>query len=327
MNKLAFLTGALLMASTALAHHSNAEYDRSALRELEGELIAVHWANPHVMFRVRAPGEGGALQDWELGGLPILLLEKAGLAKDLFAVGASVRVAGWASRRRSAMLVSSILLPSGEEALFYPQSRLRWSDRSAGGQWSREAAAPDERGIYRIWSVADLGAYMRAAQAIVVKLTPAAQSKIRASSAEIDQCRPQGMPGLMLNPLPIQFIDRGDHIDLQLTTFGVLRRIEMSYRRDFAAVPLSDLGYSQGRWIGDTLEVRTTRVGWPYVDDELRPQSENVAIVERFSLVEEGRLLRYTQTVTDPSVLAEPMTVGWDLVDAGDTSIGRVACE
>ena len=49
-------------------------------------------------------------------------------------------------------------------------------------------------------------------------------------------------------------------------------------------IPLSDLGYSAGRWVGDTLEVRTTRVGWPYVDDDGRPQSTNVEILERFAL-------------------------------------------
>jgi hypothetical protein len=61
-------------------------------------------------------------------------------------------------------------------------------------------------------------------------------------------------------------------------------------------------------WAGDTLEVRTTRIGWPYVDDDGRPQTTDVEIVERFALLNDGRLLRYTQTVTDPASLVEPMT-------------------
>jgi hypothetical protein len=166
---------------------------------------------------------------------------------------------------------------------------------------------------------------MRAALGVSVKMTPSAQAKM-ATPPRLDPCRPQGMPGTMLNPLPMQFIDRGDHIDLQLTTFGVLRKIHMTDRRDGKAVPLSDLGYSAGRWNGDTLEVRTTRVGWPYVDDDGRPQSQNVEMLERFSLMNEGRLLRYTQTIADPAFLAEPMTVSWDLVDAGEKSIEPVGC-
>jgi hypothetical protein len=100
----------------------------------------------------------------------------------------------------------------------------------------------------------------------------------------------------------------------------------MTDRRDAKTVPLSDLGYSVGRWIGATLEVRTTRIGWPYVDDDGRPQSQNVEIVERFSLLNDARLLRYTQTVTDPASLVEPMTVSWDLVDAGEKSIEPMGC-
>jgi hypothetical protein len=30
------------------------------------------------------------------------------------------------------------------------------------------------------------------------------------------------------------------------------------------------------------------------------PQSENVEVVERFALMQDGGLLRYTQTLTDP---------------------------
>ena len=58
------------------------------------------------------------------------------------------------------------------------------------------------------------------AQGIAVKLTPAAQAKM-ATPPRLDVCRPQGMPGIMLNPLPMRFVDRGDHIDLELTSFGV----------------------------------------------------------------------------------------------------------
>ena len=190
------------------------------------------------------------------------------------------------------MLASNILLPSGEEALFYPQSRLRWSDKPAGGLWAREPVTRSERGLYRVWNVADLGAYLRGALAIEVKLTPAGQAKVPSTPPQ-DPCRPQGMPPLMLNPLPIQFIDRGDHIDLQLASFGVLRRIEMMAPPNVDAVPLSDFGYSVGRWVGDTLEVRTTRVGWPYVDDDGRPQSENVEILERFTLAADNGRLTY----------------------------------
>jgi hypothetical protein len=225
------------------------------------------------------------------------------------------------------MLVSNLLLPSGEEALFYPESKLRWSAKAAGGQWARESVTAERRGLYRIWSVADLGAYLAAARAATFELTPQAQAVMKATPPTLDVCKPQGMPGFMLNPLPMEFVDRGDHIDLQHTSFGVVRTIHMADQRNPETVAASDLGYSVGRWTGDTLEVRTTRIGWPYVDDDGRPQSERVEVVEQFSLMNDGGLLRYTQTVTDPVSLAKPMTIAWDLIDAGDTAIEPVSCE
>lgn len=131
----------------------------------------------------------------------------------------------------------------------------------------------------------------------------------------------------MLNPLPMAFVDRGDRIDLQHTSFGVVRTIHMADQRDPETIPLTDLGYSTGRWVGDTLEVRTTRIGWPYVDDDGRPQSENVEVIERFALMNADTLLRYSQTVTDPAFLVQPMTVTWDLIDDGDAAIEPLECE
>jgi len=315
------------VAGLASAHHSTAEYDRSALRELEGELTEVRWRNPHVMVRLRTDGTARAAQDWELAGLPISLLEGAGLTGKLFsaAIGQRVKVAGWPSRTRASMLVSNILLPSGDEALLLPQSTLRWSTRQAGGQWARESVSDEQRDLFRVWSVADLGAYLRMAQAITVRLTPAAQAKM-ATPPRLDVCRPQGMPGIMLNPLPMQLTDRGDQIDLKLASFGVLRTIDMTVPPDAASVALSDLGYSAGRWVGNVLEVRTTRVGWPYVDDDGRPQSADVEILERFALAADGKRMTYSQTVTDAASFTEPLNVSWDLVDAGDT-IEPVLCE
>ena len=316
-----------LLSLAAHAHHSNVEYDRSVLRELEGELVAVGWRNPHISFTLRTVDDAGAVQQWELAGLPFVLLEQAGLSKSMFAVGDRVKAAGYVSRRRQSMAMQNLLLPNGEEALFYPESRLRWSDKPAGGKWARESVSGERRDIYRIWSVADLGAYLPAARAVTFKLTSAAQAKMAATPPALDVCKPQGMPGFMLNPNPFGFVDRGGRIDMQHASFGVVRTIHMADQVDPGTVALSDLGYSVGRWVGDTLEVRTTRIGWPYVDDDGRPQTDNVEVVERFALLNDGALLRYTQTVTDPSSLVEPMTVTWDMIDAGVTAIEPLRCE
>ncbi len=327
MRRTVSILSSLVLIGPAWAHHSVAEYDRSTLHELEGELVEVRWRNPHVIFTVRVADTNEEAQDWELAAAAVYPLERMGLAESMFSIDDHVRVAGWPSTRRPlAINVSNLLLPNGEEILFYPTSRSRWSDDASGGRWVGERVNRAQRGLYRIWSVAEIGPYISATQELGFQLTAAAQAKMP-NSPQFDPCLPQGMPATMITPLPIEFIDRGDYIDLQLATFGLLRRINMAAQTDLEAIPLSDLGYSVGNWIGDTLEVRTTRIGWPYVDDAGRPQTENVEIREQFSVVDDLNRLTYTQTVIDPESLVEPMTVSWEFIDIGESSIEPVVCE
>ena len=76
----------VMVSGSASAHHSTAEYDRSALRELEGELTEVRWRNPHVILKLRTDGDGGQTQDWELAGLPISLSREPGSQGNLFSM-------------------------------------------------------------------------------------------------------------------------------------------------------------------------------------------------------------------------------------------------
>lgn len=50
-------------------------------------------------------------------------------------------------------------------------------------------------------------------------------------------------------------------------------------------------------------------------------------VVEKLALLNNGALLRYTQTVTDPVSFVAPTTVTWDFIDAGDAAIEPVKCE
>ena len=322
----AAILGLSMLPAAVAGHHSTAEYDRSVIRELEGVLVGVHWRNPHVMFTVQVSDPNGGTEEWELATGAVYAVERAGLVEEAFSVGGQVRVAGWRSTQRpTAMMVTNLLLPSGEEVLFSQASRNRWSDNYSGGQWLNERVRREELGLYRIWSV-DRGTYTDAVRGIDIRLTASAQARMT-DTPQFDPCLPQGMPPVMLNPLPVEFVDRGDHIDLQLTPFAVLRTINMIARSNPDDVAASDLGYSVGRWVGDTLEVRTTRVGWPYVDDAGRPQTEDVEILERFSLVDDGNVLRYQQTVIDPASLVEPVTLSWDWIDIGEDSIDPLYCE
>ena len=110
----------------------------------------------------------------------------------------------------------------------------------------------------------------------------------------------------MPNPFPIAFVDNGDSITLNLSN-TVLRTIHLTGDTNPNGVAATKQGYSVGRWDGRILEVETTRVDWPYFDDNGTPQSEQVRMLESFALSGDGSRLDYELTVTDPVVFTRPV--------------------
>ena len=321
------ILGSLVLCAQGWAHHSFADYDRNVVRELEGELIEARWRNPHVTFTVRVVEPNGESTDWVLETGAVYLVERAGLTEAMFPVNEDVSVAGWASTLRPGrMNITNMLLPAGEEVVFNAGSGTRWAGETVGAGWTAEIVDRRDRGLFRVWSLANMGTYGRANRSMGELLAAATRVEPPAEP-DLDPCLPMGMPAAMISPLPVEFVDRGDSIELRLTGFGNVRNIVLSGEVDGDAVPLSDLGYSTGQWVGQTLEVRTTRVGWPYVDDAGTTQTENVEITEEFALIDDGNRLRYTQTITDPESFTAPLTVSWDWIDIGEESLNPVTCE
>ena len=124
------------------------------------------------------------------------------------------------------------------------------------------------------------------------------------------RCEAPGMPNAILNPYPIEFVDSGDSIQIRIEEWDAVRTVHMNAGADAQMPAPSPYGYSVGRWEGDTLIVETTQINWPYLDDKGAPQSENVSIVERFTLSDNNTRLSQQIVVTDPEYLTEPAI--WD---------------
>src|SRR5215471_9048423 len=87
------------------------------------------------------------------------------------------------------------------------------------------------------------------------------------------------------------------------------------------------LGYSVGRWDGDTLVVTSSgfnELGWLDVDGN--PQTESLKLTERFHRKDFGHLELDT-TFDDPKVFARPFTIHFEKVLAADTEILEDVCE
>ncbi len=295
-------------------HHSMSEFDRAVTLELEGEVVAVSWTNPHVLLWLSTTDENGTEAVWELESNAVSAQRRRGLTGDLVEVGQRVRVAGSPSTRRDAYLqVQNVLLPDGVELLLGGAREARWSETTIGGDpWSvdpEKAATAVGQGIFRVWSRA-VGVWYFGADRGGYRLTPEAAA---ASAAWDDiednpllDCIPPGMPVIMGNPYPMEFVQGDDAVELRFEEFDLVRRIHLDSTVDPADVQASPLGYSVGRWEGDTLMVTTTRIDWPYFDRVGAPQSTGVVVEESIRALDEGERLEYIMTITDPSTLLDP---------------------
>jgi hypothetical protein len=203
-----------------------------------------------------------------------------------------------------------MLLPSGQEVLFGAAVRPRWSEQTIGRD-IRSAVAADSQnlGIFRVWTnVTSPPAFW----GNDLPLTPSAMAARAAYDPLTDDptmnCAPKGMPYIMEQPYPIEFVREGDDILLRMEEYDTVRRIEMS---DAATSNggATLLGDSRGRWDGETLVVTTTNIGYRWLNGTGIPLGPSASLAERFTLNDDGSRLDYTMTITDAATFTAPVTL------------------
>lgn len=307
----------------AFAHHSVAYYSDEVI-ELTGRIVDVEWRNPHIRLKIDAVNDRGIIETWRMEGNSIYNLRRIGITADLFPIGQQLTVTGNASTREErTMLVTEALFPDGRTVLLWDlEGRTPIEDTVVD-------AAAENRGIFRVWSVPRRSILPNLAQLADQPFTEGAIAA-RASWDMLDnfatRCEPEGMPRIMVNPHPFEFVDRDTQITLRTELYDIERTIHMDRDAPPAEEPWSRLGYSVGTWDGNDLVVRTTRLNWPYFDNIGTPLSEDVEILERFSPSADQARLDFEVTVIDPTTFTSPAVLAgyWEAV--GET-IPRYDCQ
>ncbi len=173
------------------------------------------------------------------------------------------------------------------------------------------------------------------------KLTPAAQKHYDAAQVatkegkvyrnDIGLCWPAGMPIMMTRVWPVSMIQMPTSIFMSSELRNSLRSIDLDGRphTDPDIAVRSFNGESIGRWEGDTLVVDTTNfvADHHWIHDRLGiPASDELHIVERIRMVEEGKRLEIEFTLTDPKGWEGDWKImkRWSRVD--DRDISEVEC-
>ena len=135
----------------------------------------------------------------------------------------------------------------------------------------------------------------------------AAQSNGENLQSEAANCVPPGLPGIMTQPYPIEFLYQPDKVVMLTEAYMQFRHIWTDGRAHPDDPDLTFYGHSTGHWEGDTLVIDTVGLN---PQNRIAPgveHGEQLRIVERIHRVD-ADWLEIETTLTDPEVLAEPYT-------------------
>src|SRR5687768_4050078 len=168
------------------------------------------------------------------------------------------------------------------------------------------------------------------------KLTPEGQRQVdefeagkaegRNLQTQAANCVPNGMPGIMRLPYPIEFVYSPGRVNILIETYSEIRRIYVDGR------PLPEdpdpffNGHSVGRWEGDTLVVDTIGIS-PMVS--VVPglhATETTRFRERITRTAPDRMVDEI-TITDPDLFAEPYVMLQNYTLQPDWEMREYVCQ
>ncbi len=139
-------------------------------------------------------------------------------------------------------------------------------------------------------------------------------------------CLPPGMPGIMGQPYPMEFLLTPGKVTIVIEAYTQVRHIYTDGRALPAEPDPTFFGTSIGHWEGDTLVAET--VGFSDHVQHARgvPHGEKMKIVERFRLTDLDTMTIET-TISDPEVLTAPYTTSASLRRHRNWTISEYICE
>lgn len=324
---------ALCFSSTIHAHHSIiAHYDPGDVREISGTLVEVIWANPHTILVFSVRDDQGELETWRAEAGAINTLARNGIPREALQVGAPITVIGPVSRFGRPAMIAAVAVASGNEYALFPALANSLDQElpsestitSAAGYEITFTEAPD---LFRVWTPIDFPATAIRPQALPL-MEDALASMDTYDAIDDDlaaECVPAGMPSMLDQPYPVEFIARDDQIVMRLEEWNGVRTIYMNDTAPDGGRG-TIYGHSKGSWDGETLVIETSGIDYPYYNDAGVPMTPEMVVIERYSISSDQRRMDWTATIEDPNVFTEPVSFGGWAVWAPDIAIREFGC-
>jgi hypothetical protein len=139
-------------------------------------------------------------------------------------------------------------------------------------------------------------------------------------------CLPPGFPRVNGVPFPQKIIQTPAFIVVLYETRTTFRQIFLDSHTLVPEPQPTWMGYSTGRWDGDTLVVRTTGFNdKTWLDDAGHPHSDAMVVTERITRPDFGHL-RVSITIDDPKMYTRPWTVLQEFRLSADDELIEYVC-
>jgi hypothetical protein len=356
---------AISVSSPAWSHHGFGRFEMDKDIEYSGTLQSVDLVNPHSYMNFEITGPDGEPFAVRCEMRAAMLIKRMGWSAEMFVAGLPVEIQARPHRDdpHSCYLETFTLgdAPTiDRNQQFSTDAPIDTSDRplrlvsgelNLSGDWAVEQAVltiPPSGGNGALVPKSVMAAYAageitldeirarnpRSARPVYSESGQAAADAFRMWSPEDNprlSCKPTSIVFDWTFDWPINRITQSSDengarfIDIDYGLYSFTRRIHMGVNRHPANIEPSDTGHSIGRWTGDTLVVDTIGFKAGVLLPPTR-NSEQLHIIERFTLDTEQMSIRRDYRVQDPVYLAAPYT-GSDTVLVSDTAFERHPCE
>jgi hypothetical protein len=318
----------LAITGQAYAHHgTNSQFDQSKSIEVAGVVTEIAFINPHSYVYFDVTDENGETRSWHCELRAATALNRSGWTEEMFTPGTRISITGAPSRmEENGCYIASMTLNDSLELERYEQIeankaevdtarplRLANGQPNISGDWATEQRLGGPEGMGMGAEMAPgmgegmamgpgMGAPMGPGGAGIV-LTEAGQEALaRLENSGVDRrlgCLPRSfIQDMILDQHPNRIVQEDNKITLRYGFMDTTRVIHLGVDSHPDNIEPSFAGHSIGRWEGDVLVVDT--IGFESKAYRGSVNSEAYHVVERFSLEDNGKMLKREHTEEDP---------------------------
>jgi len=205
--------------------------------------------------------------------------------------------------------------------------------------WAAIAKLPDFTGVWEVQMgggpvtrIINPAVGVPPARPTPLSLTEAYEAKRQALVAHAEEdnqsanCLPPGMPGIMAQPYPMEFLLTPGLVTIVIEAYSMVRHIYTDGRPLPSDPDPTFFGTSIGHWEGDVLVVKSIGFSTQTEIEPHVPHSDKMEILEKFRLLDPNTMNIET-TVTDPEALTAPWVANRILKRHRNWTIAEYICE